>query len=435
MVNDLAAAGIRISAKKAHVAPYVRMDFLGLTVDLSEKAFVIPDSKLSDIRAAATDLLPADPSAPSTMTLLQSLVGRVAFAAVACPWLRFFVASLSRRLSPSARSPRWSAAEEEELLWWAESALPLLSGRLWRWRQTAATKLFARYTSGPVPSFHGRCDASDTGVGLRYGTEAVWSEPLPDWLPPSSPSSARELYGVCRLVEAGSFPRGAVIRIQCDNQGAVFTAMGSSAAPGTARVARRFFAALLDHDVTVIVEWVPREEMVDVDEGSRWDASDLAHAMIPPAIRRAICDAAFGVGLLPDVLFFSSPHTRWAAEAAFGSRLPEPGSAGDGIDSPAWESVQRGWAYPPFALLLPVLRRVLNLLPLPKVVLILPDTPYVRIVLHRWGAVSIPRVLSPPQFSTSLVPSSPIAAFISPSLSPHGSSTTRPRPVVQRAGD
>ena len=40
VVADLAAAGLRISGAKAFLAPYVVMDFLGLTIDLQQQAFV-----------------------------------------------------------------------------------------------------------------------------------------------------------------------------------------------------------------------------------------------------------------------------------------------------------------------------------------------------------------------------------------------------------
>ena len=417
VVGDLIAAGIRISAKKAQIAPFTSLDFLGLTVDLTRQAFIIPEEKLTKIAAGALELSSHPPS-PSSLHELQSLIGRTAFAAVACPWLRFFTASLNKRLSPSSVLPEWSRDELEELLWWATDAPRLLAGRVWRWQQTAATRPFTRHSTHPIPGFYARCDASDNGIGLRYGSEAVWSEPLPSWLPPSSPSSARELYGICRLIEAGHFPPGAVIRVQCDNTGAVFTAMGSSATPLTARVARRYFQALIDHDVTVIVEWVSREELYDVDAGSRWDAGDLSHALLPHATRKALCDVAFGPDRVPDVLFFSSPHTRWVPSAAYCSRAPEPGSSGDGVGTEVWETCLRGWAYPPFALLHPTLLRISNLPSPPRAIVILPDTSYVRCVLRDWRRIPITLILSPPTHTQAIPPTGTLAAFISPSLPP-----------------
>lgn len=412
VVDDLISAGIRISAKKAHIVPYTAMDFLGLTVDLAAHAFIIPVSKLSSISSSAHELLQHPPSVHE----VRSLIGRTAFAAVACPWLRYHTASLTRRLSPETTSEHWSPDEVDELSWWEHEATPLLSGRLWPWRLTAATPLFSRHSTHPIPDFFARCDASDNGIGLRFGLDDLRSEPLPDWLPPWSPSTSRELYGICRLVEAGRFPRGSVIRIKCDNTGAVYTAMGASVTPLTARVARRFFRALLEHGVTVLVEWVPREELDDVDGASRWDASDLSHSTLLPHVQRSLCDVAFGQGELPDTLFFSAAHNRWAPQATFCSRYVEPGSDGDGVSSQRWETTRAGWAYPPFALVPAVLRRVVSCATFPRVVLILPDTPYIRCVLFKWRLVPVSLTLLPPHFTRAAPPPIPIAAFISPSL-------------------
>ena len=413
VIDDLISSGIRISAKKAHLVPYTSMDFLGLTVDLCKRAFVIPDEKITKIASSALELSSLSPPHPSLQHGVQSLIGRVAYAAVACPWLRFHVAALSRRLSPDSISLPWSADELKELLWWSSEAPTLLGGRAWPWSLTAATRLYARHSTRPIPDFHARCDASDFGIGLRYGSEKLLSEPLPSWLPPSSPSSARELYGICRLIEAGCFPKGSVIRIQCDNTGAVYTAMGSSATPLTAEVARRYFRALLDHEVTVIVEWVPREELDDVDGASRWDENSLAHSTLPPSVRESLCLSAFGT-TQPDVLFFSSAHNRWAPKTAFCSRYPEPSSCGDGVESSLWDSCKCGWAYPPFPLVAAVVRRVVSAPRPPRVILILPDTPYLRITLRKWRVIPVTLILPPPSFLHPIPPPIPLAAFLPP---------------------
>lgn len=412
VVDDLMAAGIRISAEKSHIRPYTVMDFLGLTVDLQAKAFVITDKKLQNIQDDARALLKEGP--PTDMRDVQSFLGRVAFAAVACPWLTYFRAALNGRTVPGG-PPVWSNEEAAELRWWAGPAMGLLGGRRWEWKRTAATRLYARFGTAPLPDYYAASDASDTGVGLRYGTAEILHEPLPPWLPPDSPSTARELYGIVRLIERAAIPKGSVLRMACDNTGAVATANGASVCASTARVARRLFRAMLEADITIQIEWIPRELMDDVDSGSRMDAEDMAHAQVSLRDREKIMALAFG-GMEPDTLLFSAAHNRWAKKAAFGSRHPEPGSVGDGVGTEQWEKMTRGWAYPPFPLAPATIRRAQSMDPPPRAVLILPDTPYNRIALNDWTVVEVQKVLAPPEFTREMTPHVPIAAFISPTL-------------------
>jgi hypothetical protein len=414
VVADLADAGIRVSAKKSYIAPFNRIDFLGLAADLTEQAFIITDERLSTISEQAAQLLTCGPSARRDV---ESFVGRVAFASVACPWLRYFrVAVVDDALSPP-NVTAWSSEAIEELEWWRDEAPAFLSERTWDWKKLASTKLFASRTGErPLPEYYAATDASDTGIGMRFGEGPLASEPLPPWLPPTSSSTARELYGICRLVERFLVPPSSVIRLACDNRGAVSNAMGSSGCRSTAAVARRYFRVLIERDVVVEVEWIPREMLNDVDGASRWDAGDLSHSMIPVATRNAICRQAYGEGLKPDVLLFSSPHTRWADGATFGSRALEPGSVGDGVGTTAWESCHRGWAYPPFALVKPMLHRIASMRYPPRAVVVVPDTPYARMVLGRWEAIPVTTLLRPPDFTEPYTSHCPMAAFISPSL-------------------
>lgn len=413
VVSDLIRAGVRISAKKSFIAPFNLLDFLGLAVDLTEQAFVITDERLTTISEQARLLLVRGPQARHEV---ESFVGRVAFASVASPWLQYFRAAVIDDALSAHRST-WSAEATEELGWWRDEAPAFLSKRLWPWAKLASTKLFSKHpTDHPLPDYEGATDASENGIGMRFGTGPLASEPLPSWLPPSSPSTARELYGICRLVERYDVPPGSTIRLACDNQGAVATAMGSSVCRSTAAVARRFFQVLVERDVIVEVEWMPRELLDDVDGASRWDADNLCHSTVPDEVRRSICDLAFGPGILPDVLFFSSPHNRWAPAARFGSRVLEPGSIGDGVGTSGWESCLRGWAYPPFSLVRPLLRRIASMSSPPHAVVVIPDSLYARAVLRGWESMPVTTLLRPPYFTEQYESSSPLRAFISPAL-------------------
>jgi len=192
--------------------------------------------------------------------------------------------------------------------------------------------------------------------------------------------------------------------------------MGSSVCRSTAAIARRFFRVLVERDVTVEVEWMPRELLGDVDSASRWDAVNPCHSTLPHAARQAICDRAYGRGMEPDVIFFSSPHNRWAPAARFGSRVLEPGSIGDGVGTSGWESCLRGWAYPPFSLVRPLLRRIASMPSPPHAVVVIPDSLYARAVLRGWESMPVPTLLRPPYFTEEYESGSSLRAFISPAL-------------------
>lgn len=291
------------------------------------------------------------------------------------------------------------------------------------------TKLYCQRSDTPVPTFAIHGDASSSGVGLRLSSGLLVSEPLPPDLPPDSPSVARELYAMCRLVERDNFPPGSVVRITSDATGAVRTALGSTVTVATAPWARRLFLAAMDRDVILQIEWTPRENLADVDAASRWDSNDASHSVVPPHVVSRLVNATFGPGPI-DVEFFTSIHNRVGGESTvFLTREPYPFSAGDGLSLAHWRSARRGWAFPPFSLLRPVLRMAVLLEP--RVILVLPDFPWVSNVLRRWRRVPLPPALAPPDFTRPLRNCPHLAAFL-PSISPQATSAASPTTPLLR---
>ncbi len=313
-----------------------------------------------------------------------------------------------------------SEAAREELAWWAEQAPGLLKSRTWSWFSLAHTKLYADRGLEAMPHYSVHGDASDWGIGLRLASGQLVSEPLPPELPPTSPSVSRELYALCRLIERDIFPPGAVVRAVSDSTGAVRTALGATVTPATAPWARRLFLAALERHVTVQVEWAPRALLSDVDAASRWDAVDSCHARLPLHVVRDLVRRAFGDSADIDYELFTAVHNRIAPDARFASQFPMPSSAGDGLCPGLWRKARCGWAYPPFALVRPVLRLAVTLRP--RVILVLPDAPIVAATLRGWLRVPLGHPLAPPTFNRHLVSCPPIAAFLPP---PQGDSTAR----------
>ena len=332
-------------------------------------------------------------------------------------------------LSPDARA---------ELKWWRDSSAELLT-RQWPWSRLATATVYrARFTDPPTPSHTAATDASTDGVGIRRGPpgSTVDDEPLPSWLPPDSPSTARELYGLARAIETGRYPAGSVVRLITDASSAMHTWAGATCTARTARAARRLFRASMDADVHVIVDWAPREELEDCDAGSRRASARLVHATPPRAWLHQVMTSAFG---RPDadVELFASAHNRMFPGARHGSRAPDPSAPiGDGLSAEAWSSARRGWAFPPFGLARAVLHRITTSSSPPRVACLMPDNAVVRTTLARrgWRIEPGPSYLyAPPSFTRRLTPPTPLIACLPPR---HGRvhTTAVPRPPGAAVG-
>jgi hypothetical protein len=160
----------------------------------------------------------------------------------------------------------------------------------------------------------------------------------------------------------------------------------------------------------VQVEWMPRALLTHVDAASRWDAADASHARLARGLVRRLVYHSFGPGGI-DVEFFTAVHNRVGSKRTVClTREPHPFSAGDGLSLAHWQSARRGWAFPPFSLLRPILRivSVVN----PRVIVVLPDSSLTRVVLRHWECVPLPPPLAPPDFVRPLAGCPPIVAFL-----------------------
>ena len=445
IVRDLLAAGIRLSADKYFLAPLSRFEALGLLVDLTARGFIIPDSRLHQISTEAEAILNLARSGQEVSAkAIEVLLGRITFAALACPWLAFYRAHLIAAISPLIVGDSIPVDATvalvpdavEELQWWSTAAPSFLSGRVWPWDSLASTRIYAkRGLAAPFPLFVAASDASATGIGFSVLGSSMESEPLPPDLGPASPSCSRELYGLARCIETGDFDAGAVIRLLTDAQAAMFTWCSPSVAPSTARYARRLFEAALERDVIVQLEWTPRWLLEPWDAGSRIAERDMAHATVPRMHAAALVAEAFGDGAVVDAEFFASAAAATFPRAPRGSRLPDPAAPlGDGMSAAAWRTCKAGWAFPPFALARTLAARVAAMPRAPAVVLLLPDIPIIRFVLRTWRSRDGPTYLyAPPTFSRRAAPPVPLRAFLPPlqvrSVVPSVSSAVATSPV------
>ena len=441
IVRDLTAAGLLISPAKAFLAPLQRFEFLGLLVDLPAQAFVVPTRRIQRIAEDAAAMAAAT-TVPRTD--LQALLGRIGFAALACPFIAYYRANIGAAAggADACSEVRVTEGVREELQWWAgDEPRKLLEERVWKWSHTRYTRLYASRTRSDdrhAPTVRwARSDASEEGVGLRWqGVPGVASEPLPRWLW-DAPSAARELYGMCRVIERGKFARGEVVRLVCDAQAAVATVIGPSVAASTARVARRLFESAMSKGVILSAEWLPRDQLQDVDAGSRISEGQMMHAMVPEPLAREAWKRA-GFGPEPEFEPFTDVHNRMWKHAKYGSHHPMPGTSGDALgDDRCWTRSRSIWCNPPFALWRPVIRQlqvVRTASPSTRICAVLPDIPLVRERMRGWDVVGrVNEVLAPPRFVRTVPAPTNMIIFASSHASP-AAIVTRPVPTTTIRG-
>ena len=350
IMADLIAAGIIVSPPKTFILPFTRLDILGLRFDLCKQSISVPPNKIEKIADSAREIL-ARRSA--TRRTLLSLIGRLGYASVACPYIIFFRAALLASIGsgPLHEIIQLTPAALQELYFWSSHDGYNLLATDWPSKKFCSQRIWAKHNPvRAMPTFFAWGDASEFGAGYnssaRLGLPA--SELLPSELAGNGvPSIVRELFVIVRMVELARIPRGACIRLVSDNQGAVATANGSAVCPSTAPLAQRLVRALTANDVYLQVEWAPRAELDDVDRRSRWDTHDLQHSMCTPQDYKRIFSWAFQK-LSPDVQLFACSGTRIAGTLAC-SRFPEPTSLGCPFII-RWNEAGDLWAFPPFCL-------------------------------------------------------------------------------------
>ena len=454
---DLLAAGWQLDPAKCFLQPHYVIEYLGVNVHVSDRAFSLPTPKAQWLETEADALL--EEPGPIRSDRLATFVGRASFARVALPRAGFFLvhlynligsppadpladpptdhpltsATLHRQTQTADDTPVTLTPEaREELAWWADSAPQRLAHPL-PWDHLGALRVWAKHGAAQPGGERllGRSDASDTGVGMSW-TDGPTVERAHDLLPPDllgSSSTARELHGAARLILLLPPPTiGAprrLVRVVLDSQCAVATAIGGSACLGTVAAARQLDAALEERQVDAAFEWAPRELLDAEDADSRIDATDPSHASLSAAAWSFATKWSFGNSSRAfDVECFASGGLHTAA--TFGSRWPAPGSSGDGVSlllhSPPGDRV---WAYPPFSLARPTTVAALQAgrRSQTKIALLIPLTPH----LHRclldagWRYTRGPTSLRLPDGSYR-APSQPLALY----ASPHSLTTPHP---------
>jgi hypothetical protein len=462
VVGDLLEAGWPLSVEKCAVNPASAITYLGVEVDVQARTLKMPSSKVERLAREAGGLLERAEAGRVPLHDLEAFAGRANFTRLVLPRAGVFLVHLydlvarHRGLLPSLRADPVASPEllpcptfrrcphvsgitctiesgaREELLWWRDVA-PVRLARRTPWNRLAVARVW--FTHGArldcEPRIAARSDASDNGIGGSWCWTGDPSAPtfvhdlIPEDLRASS-STARELYGAVRLLEAlPSLPVGAVVRFTLDSQAAVGTVAGGGACLGTVQAARRLDAELERRGVEAVFEWARRAELAAEDAASRRAFEDPANSTVTPASLTFLIGWAFG-GQMPEVDAFASEAVHFAP--IFGSRWPGGGSSGDGVslirslDACGDSGPRRIWVFPPFRLARAAIIaaiEVSTVAPSLQVLLLVPFSLHEHHCLTSsgWRHVSGPRTLKLP-CGAIRAPSRSLVAYASPACVP-----------------
>lgn len=345
----LSAVGLRVNVAKSVLEPTDNVRYLGLDVCLKPMVCCVrwPADKA---RRVCVFAVTAHASGFATPRELASLCGRVNFFRSVCP----IAAALLRRVdvliseSPGSwDSPVALPAGIRDDLWLLASLCARLSSSWWLLHAVhVATECSVRV------------DASESGVGLTIQCGGRDVEVPPSLLPPSlvgSSSTARESYGaICGVLTALAEhlpPAPAVCRVTvvCDNQAVTPMFVRGRHVPAISAHLACLLKSLTEVSDRVLLTalWSPRALMRREDLLSRVAAGDLQHAQL------AVGPELFQRTMRLRDLFACAANTLGPLYVA---PCCEPdASAVDAFTVP-W--LAGDYAFPPFALAAPVLRRL-----------------------------------------------------------------------------
>lgn len=199
-----------------------------------------------------------------------------------------------------------------------------------------------------------------------------------------------------------------------DAQAVAASWTAGAACTSTAPYARRLLLEAMRRGITVVIEWQPRERLAAEDAASRVAAASAAHACPPAEWVRERVNTLLGRAC--DAEIFADPGARLLPDVPCGAQRPcRDAALGDGMTPALWMAVRAGWAYPPFALVRPLVTMLALLPQPPRALCLLPDTPYVRCALRSWSVhAPPPHLLAPPDFARHLRGSVQLALFAPP---------------------
>ena len=258
--SDFFAAGLQINKEKCCRTPSQQIRHLGFDVDLAAGKFSVPSDKWEALKASVDALLTARRGRVQARTV-ASLVGtvismRLAWGPVSQLYTRHLYALINSVVSLNC----WIVVSEEaanELLFWQQLPQLRFVADIWPCTKGLAVRVAT--------------DASDMGWGgiTLTGPREVAHEYFTEEESRES-STFRELLGVRRCLQAlVRRCEGRLVVLQVDAMNLLGVINRGSRRLALNELARDLFWFCLRHEITLSVEWVPREENSLADDISK----------------------------------------------------------------------------------------------------------------------------------------------------------------------
>ncbi len=343
VLRDLAAAGFLVSAEKCALEPARQQVYLGMLVDTAAGRYIVPQHKRERLLGSIAAMLRAR---KAQLRAVQSVAGQInAMGWAFGPLARMYTQALNR-VGSTPLAPedyvRLGAGALEELEFWRGS-FDRFNGTWPLWRPTQVHSLIRTDASGP----DGRYSYGGWGAWTE-SHEAGFLQAAGRFTPSESAgasSTLLELKAVLLALQSFNTTArlaGSVVKVLADNQPAChIITRGGSPVPEINEVSKALFWFCVEHSITLVAEWVPRERNTLADALSK--QLDTDDWQLNPREFRRLC-AAYGPY---DTDLFAS-HTNHLV-ARYYTRYYTPGTAG--VDAFRFRWRGNSWCNPPFSLI------------------------------------------------------------------------------------
>lgn len=340
VLRILWALGFTVGKDKSAFFPVQNPTWLGMTVDIPQLAFVVPDHKISEFQLMIQELLTKE---SVTFRDLASAAGKLLSFAPAIRLAKLYCRVLYNCMKGAISDWDKEFTSPEELLLtmsWVAQQLPGWNGL--SWKKSTEVLLVA----GDYSSTHGY--AAFTPYGEL--SEPIVVSLTPEELEAISTHSLSSTYGELKAIYhtldvlVTLHPHlvvGRTLCYECDNQATVAIVNGMKGNEHNFPLVRKLWELAKAHNVDVVTEWHPRstqnQEVADwlskLSDNSEWLLADWVYEQ---KVRTAV--QMFGYDITQDV-FASSTN---AKVPRFFSRYWCPGTAGVDAFMQKWAVDQQG---------------------------------------------------------------------------------------------
>ena len=336
--------GLSLNFSKSALTPTQLIEFLGTLIDSRNMTFSLPPDKIDKtLSLVEKTLTKAIKRKPVDLKSLQRLIGTLQSATDCVLPTRLHLNTLIEALREAERSEKGkvipSLLAQKDLEWWRDNL-----------RQNNGKPILAR-----PPDVTLDTDASEKGWGAVHFSPTGARKECQGFFTSELTSNNRELlaihHSVVSLVHSENW-RGISVRVRTDNQTSMsyINRMGGRE-PHLSRVAEKIHTFCLERKILLTAEYLPGLENSVADSLSRVE-SDWTEAQLHPHLF-ALVETRWG----PHTLDCFAAQTNAQCAQYVSLRLDPSTKYTDFLSRPASRK-ENLWAFPPFALLGRLLRKI-----------------------------------------------------------------------------